>query len=119
MAFRRRWFRRLRLRILREGRIQVGDDLIKSGGALVRANLTVAKKDSVKIDQTDGAEVHREAILLADPEDIDARVNVVRLESGDYAQLVQDSEVGSARRTLEAIYEQNERIIMMLESIAE
>ncbi len=103
----------------KEANISAGDSLVKSAGQLVSSNLTTAKRDAIKLNQTDGTEVHREAVLIADPEDSNARANVVQLSGGKHAQLVLDSEGRSVKDTLEGIYEQNERIIMMLESIAE
>ena len=104
-----------------EGTVTPGDTaLIKKKGTLVPVKgSSTAKLDTAVVTQTDGTVVNRSAVIITDPEDNAARGNVVQLNSGKYAQLVQDSDAGSAKGTLEAIYEQNERIIMMLESIAE
>ena len=75
--------------------------------------------DTITTTQSDGTVVNRQVLVIGDPEDPAALANVVQLNSGKYAQLVRDPGARGSQGTLEAIYEQNERIIMMLSSIAE
>ncbi len=76
---------------------------------------------TVEVTLDDGTVAHIEGVYVGDPEDKDARQNVVPLvrQPDQYAARVIDENSRSIEGALQAIYEQNERILMMLESIAE
>lgn len=44
--------------------------------------------DTTVVTRADGTKVHREAVVLTDPADNDARANVVATESDQYSSLV-------------------------------
>jgi hypothetical protein len=82
---------------------------------------TTERLDTTKITQADGSPAHREAVLITDPEKAGHRANVTKTveKNGRYAQMVSDENTRGIAGALGAIYEQNERIIMLLTSMAE
>lgn len=97
---------------LKEGALQVGvkDEFL----------------DTTKITQTDGTVVHREAVFLADPVNPQRRMLLTNmtphLDDDDpkviWGITVSDPQSISINNALQALYEQNERMLAYLESMA-
>ena len=91
---------------VKEGNIQVGN--------------TDKLLDTTVVEQTDGADAHREAVFVGDPEDLVARARVLESpESGRYAAMVTDENSRTIIGVLELILERLERIEMNTQSMAE
>lgn len=61
--------------------------------------------DTTKVTQTDDTVVHREAVVIADPEDIDARANVLAAD-GMYGENVFSHELIRVSGLLRELIEQ-------------
>ncbi len=92
--------------------------------AVTEGNLPVGdtgeKLDTTVVEQTDGTEVHREVVVVGDPEKLANLANVVEtVRRSRLALLVSDENTGAIYGALEMIIQQNEEIKMLLTSMAE
>lgn len=88
--------------------------------------ITTERLDTTKVTQTDGTVTHREAVVITDPLEILRRANVIRStptlrktdEKNEYAAAVADIRMNRLISAVETLVEQNETIILHLESMS-
>lgn len=82
--------------------------------------------DTTVVTQTGGSEVHREAVFLADPEENLQRAQVIRVKpalskksaQNTYAASMAEVQMSRLISAIETLVDQNETIIMQLESMS-